>query len=291
MKINERLYPHPVQSHFSDDLINCLFQSTPKIDTGKNIYKLSVMARTSSSDLQDLIQKKQAAYALHVECSTTRYRKLITSFNESYSEDIRADFLEGRVELCSFIIATDDIPDYQNKNFHEDYGTSRFTVKKGDVLAVAQDRFFDAIKENDPLSNISSIFKVRKNTDTEENIPFVVELMGESIVILLSDANFHIYSELKRDDDKHAILASMIILPALVYVLETIKTSLNTDDNSLYEKRWYRVINKKLKEKGFDLENAQSLENESSLVISQMLVGDPISVALKTMLDIEENSD
>lgn len=288
MKINERLYPHPVQSHFSDDIINCQFQSTPRIDTGKNIYKFSVVARTSSADLQKLIQAHKAAYALHIECATTRFRKLITSFNSDFQEDIRADYLEGRVELCSLVIATEDIEDYTNKNFHPDYGVTSFAVKKGDVLAVAQDRFFDAIKENDPLSNISSIFKVRRNTSSEENVPFTVELMGESIVILLSEENFHIYSDLKRDDDKHSTLASMIILPALVYVIETIKSQAG-DDSSFLERRWYRVIHKKLKEKGFNLEDIESLDSESSLVIAQMLVGDPVSTALKTMLAIEEN--
>ena len=289
MKINERLYPHPVLAYFSDDLIKSLFQVTPKVTVGKHAYKFDIIARTSSADLRELINQNKAQYALHIECAATRYRKIIPSFSDEFTSEIPADLLDGRVELCSFIVATQDITEYKNQNFHPDYGDTKFTVKKGDVLAVGQDNFFDAVKQIDPLQHISSIFKVRINKNDIE--PFTMQLLDENIVILLSENNFDAYSQLRQDQNKHTILASMMILPALVHVLEIIKASIaDPDEGSDYsEKRWYSVIYRKLKEKGYKPEQLNTWTEESSLVLAQKLIGDPLTASLSTMLSEEES--
>lgn len=289
MKVNERLYPHPVQAHFSDDLIGCMFQVTPQVLPGKHAYKFSVVAKTSSIDLVELIKNHKARYALHIECATTRFRKLITSFEEEFHEEIPAERLEGRVEMCSFVIAAEDIENYKNRNFHPDYSGASFTVSKGDVLAVGLDRHFDANKDIDPLQNISSIFKVKVNHNNNE--PVEIELLGENIVILLAQQNFDVYAELRGDADLHPILASMIILPAMIHVLEAIKADIEQEENSLVDRRWYRVIHRKLLDKGYKPDDPQMWEDESSLVLAQKLIGDPLTVALKALLDMGPDTD
>jgi hypothetical protein len=290
MKINERLYPHPVQSHFSDDLTDCVFQVTPKIHTGKNSYKFGVRARTSSPDLRALVTSGQATYAIHIECAATRFRRLITATDEEFFEEIPGDCLDGRTDLCSLIIATTDIPEYRNRNFHPDYGDISFFVKKGDVLAVGHDIFFDATKGIDPLQNVASIFKVRPNHSTAPE-PFVVDLQNNYIVILLSEQNFLAYSELRKDQDRQTTLASMIVTPALVFALEEIKSSAgDSEDEWFMELRWFKVISSKLKLAGY--KDLASWSEEPSLLLAQKLIGDPLSSSLKLMLDVEdEGSD
>ena len=287
MKINERLYPHPVQAHFSDDLIGCLFQVTPTIDSARHAFKLSVLARTSSQDLRALIESNKAQYAIHIECAATRYRRLITSFQPDFYEEIPADKLEGKVELCSLIVATEEIAEYKNANFHPDYGATTFLVRKGDVLAVGNDIHFDAIKEVDPLQNISSIFKVRANLGLES---LVTDLQGDNIIVYLSQQNFNAYSELKMNQDLNTMLASMIILPSLIQALETIKAEFDGEDDAISERRWFKVINRKLKERGYKTDESDTWQIESTLVMAQNLIGDPLSLALKSMLELEYDS-
>ncbi len=287
MKINERLYPHPVQSHFSDDLTNCVFQVTPKIHVAKNSYKFHVLARTSSADLRALVASGSAAYAIHVECAGTRYRKLITASDEEFFEEIPSECLDGRTELCTLIVAKKDISNYTNRNFHPDYGQTSFFVRKGDVLAVGHDVFFDATKDIDPLQNVASIFKVRPNRSSSGE-PFYVDLDSDYIVILLSEQNFSAYSELRKDQDRQTTLAAMIVTPALVFALEEIKRSVTDqeDDNWFLERRWYKVVASKLKVAGFNSVDAWS--EESCLSLAQKLIGDPLSSSLKEMLDEED---
>ena len=286
MKINERLYPHPVQSHFSDDLTDCNFQVTSKIVPGKNSYKFELIARTSSSDLRALVAAEKAAYGLHVECAATRYRRLLISQDEQFIEEIPAECLDGKVELCSLIVATVDIPNYKNKNFHADYGDMSFFVKKGDVLAVGYDKFFDATKGIDPLQNVASIFKVRRNRNSAE--PFTIDLLDNYVVILLSEQNYIAYSELRKDQDLQPTLASMIVMPALVQTIEQMKRSASegSDEDSYTELRWFKVISSKLKVLGYKGE--EEWVEESSLILAQKLIGNPLSSSLRLILDAED---
>ncbi len=289
MKINERLYPHPVLAHFSDDVVNSLFQVTPKVVPGRTTYKFDVIAKTSNKSLKALVESSKAQYALHIECASTRFRKIVSSSEEQFSTEINAAFLDGRVELCSLIIATAEISEYINENFHPDYGGMSFKVKKGDVLAVGQDLVFDAEKEMDPLQHISSIFKVRQGNEGDP--PFTV-YPEELIIIYLSPDNYSAYAQMKGDSSKQIILASMIILPALVQVLEMIKSSVNSgdaEDNS--DRRYYRVISKKLRELGYNPQDSNFWEQQPCLVIAQKLVGDPLTSALKIMMEEEDFLD
>lgn len=284
MKINERLYPHPVLAHFSDDLTGCVFQITPKVHPTRNAYKLRVRARTSSKDLAALVADGKAAYGIHVECAATRFRQLFTSRDVEFFDEIPGEHLDGRVEICTLIVATDDIPDYKNSNFHPDYGDMAFLVKKGDVLAVGNDIFFDATKNIDPLQNVASIFRVRPNPLADAP-PFAIDLQDHYVVILLSQQNFQSYSQLRVDQDKQATLASMIVTPALVHVIEEIKAG---DENAFFDLRWFKVVSRKLKALDCDPADPSAWSEDSPLVLAQKLVGDPLTSSLQAMLDAED---
>lgn len=282
MQINYRQYPHPVLSHFSDDLVRCAFQTGLKTAVTKTTFKFDVVSKTSSQDINSLIKNKKAAFSIHIECPTTRFRRIYKTFNEEFSFEIPSDQLDSRVQVCSFIIAAEDIPIYKNSNFHSDYGDMTFKVQKGDVLAVDRDRSFDADKNIDPLKRIPSIFQVQKN-NAENPASFDLDLNGHKVVILLSPEIYDQYKFLSQVQDLQATISSMLILPALIDLLERIKPGAGGNDSMGYEDlRWYRVLKSKLKELGINIESANSF-TESSLVTAQKLIGEPLLPSFKTL--------
>lgn len=285
MQINYRQYPHPVLAHFSDDLVKCAFQCMLKTITTKTEYKIEVTCKTSSRDLVNLINDKKAYYAVHIECASTRYRKLFTSFNKEFVFEIAADKLNGRVQVCSFILAAEDIPDYKNKNFNEDYEDATFKVKKGDVLAVDRDRNFIADKEIDPLKKIPSIFTV--SVDTSRNAPPMdIDTNSNRVVINLSQENFNRYRLLQSASNLQTTLSSLVVMPALVSLLELIKNAERLDEYDEY--RWFRVLASKLKDIGIDLSIEHSF-NDSTIAVAQKLIGDPLTSALKNLEGYESD--
>lgn len=282
MQINYRQYPHPVLSYFSDDLVRCAFQTTLKTAATKTTYKFDLVAKTSNQDLNTLIKDKKAAFSIHIECPTTRFRRIYKTYEEQHSFEISSDLLDGRVQVCAFIIAGENIPNYKNSNFHSDYGNMTFKVQKGDILAVDRDRTFDAEKNIDPLKRIPSIFQVRKNNN-ENPTPFDLDLDSHKVVIMLSPENYEQYKFLSQAQDLQSTMSSMLILPALIELLERIKSGATGNENMEYEDlRWYRVLTNRLREFGINVEDVNSF-TDSTLVIAQKLIGDPLLPSLKTL--------
>jgi len=284
MLIKRRQYPHPVLSYFSDDLVDCEFQTTLTHSTTKTAYVFNAVCKTSCRDLAGLIKDGRAKYAFHFECNTTRFRRLFASHEDEFSFEIPAAEIDGKVQICSFILAAQDIADYKISNFHSDFNNARFSIRKGDVLAVDYDRDFFAEKEIDPLKKIPSIFTVLIN-NSDGAPPYDYELGEYKIVIYLSKENFERYKMLELDQSLQTTMASLIIVPALSLILEQFRA-----DSSLFseheEKRWFRVLNKKLEGIGIDIKNDATFIN-TSLVVAQQLIGDPVTLSLKALEALE----
>src|SRR5579875_258765 len=218
MQIKPRSYPYPVLSHFGDDVINSVFQPVVTVSGSKNSYSFNAIFKTNNSDLLQLVAKKAAKYAVHVECVQTRYRNIFTSGEEKFSFEIPSGLLDGRVEVCSFILAAKPLEKYKNANFHPDYAKLSFRIGKGDTLAVGHDREFTAEKKDDPLRKIPSIFSIVPNEDA--NAPGMdIDTSGAKVVVKLSKTNFDAYRALKADQSLHPLLSVSMIVPALVAVI------------------------------------------------------------------------
>jgi hypothetical protein len=292
MQVRPRAYPHPVLSTFSDDIVGSAIQSTIVVRGNKTSYLFDVTIKTGNRDLEKLISARSAKYAVHVECATTRYRGLFPSIDERFSFEIPAHLIDGRVELCSFILANDRLPKYRNAGFHKDYGAMTFVVQKADTLAVAGDQVFSADKDIDPLKRIPSIFSIVPNED-DDPPPIDINTSGAKIVISLSPQNYKTYAFLRLSQPMHAVLNSMIIIPALVAVLDDVRRAAgNPDELTTFEsRRWYRTMVRRLRDLGVNPADADAFELQSSVSLAHRLVGNPVSESLTTLKGLEEMDD
>lgn len=254
MQINPRAYPHPVLAHWGDDIMDSNFQGVVSGNGAKNSYVFEAVFKTNNTDLTALIEQKKAMYAVHVECIATRYRNLFKSSTEKFSFEIGASLIDGKVEVCSFILAAKPIDKYKNANFHPDYGKSVFRVSNGDTLAVAHDQIIEATKKNDPLRKVSSIFSIVQNDD-EKATGMDINTGGSKVVVTLSKPNFESYASLRHSAVYHPLLIGSIIVPALVEVLERIRRAAHEGHLEAYsDYRWFMVLDRKLREKNIRLE-------------------------------------
>jgi hypothetical protein len=288
MQVKARSYPHPVLSYFSDDVTGSQFQSTVAVKGTKTAYVFDITAKTSNRDLHKLIGDGQARYAVHVECAPTRYRSLFADQAERFRFEIPASAIDGRVEVCSFILAVDGLPMYTNKSFHSDYQGISFKVQKGDTLAVAADATFIAEKKIDPLRKIPSIFVVVPN-ESDDAPAMDLDTDGHKIRISLSKANYQAYTYLRQAQPLHSSLNAMVIAPALVAVLESIRRAATTADGlaSFESRRWYSVLGRRLKELGIDPNSPDSFA-ESTPALANRLIGEPLSDGLQSLKSYEE---
>ena len=287
MQIRPRSYPHPVLSHFGDDILNSVFMPVVSVKGAKNAYVFEAVFKTNNADLLNLIEQNKAQYAVHVECNQTRYRNIFKGSSEKFSFEIPAGMLDGRVEVCSFILAARSLDKYKNADFHPDYAKLSFRVRRGDTLAVGHDREFPAEKKNDPLRKVPSIFSIVQNDDPEAT-GMDIDLTGSKIRVALSKANFDAYIFLRQSQALHPVLSASVIVPALVDVIEKIRRASMEKGLSCYaDRRWFMVLAKRLREVQIDPEDPDSFV-DSSLKIAHELLGQPVSASLEGLKSMIE---
>src|SRR5580698_2335505 len=104
MQVKPRSYPHPVLSHSGDYVTGSVFQPVVEVRGIANAYEFKATFKTNNEDLLKLIEQKTAQFAVHVECNQTRYRKVFVGTTETWNFQIPSSELDGRVEICSFIL-------------------------------------------------------------------------------------------------------------------------------------------------------------------------------------------
>jgi len=291
MLINPRAYPHPVLTHWGDDILNSNFQGVVSGKGIKNAYVFDAVFKTNNADLLALIDQKKAMYAVHVECISTRYRNLFKSTVEKFSFEIGASLIDGKVEVCAFVLASKSLDKYKNANFHPDYGKSSFRVSKGDTLAVAPDQIIEATKKNDPLRRVSSIFSIVPNDDPNAT-GMDIDTGGPKVVIRLSKPNFDSYLSLRYSTAYHPVLIGSIVVPALVEVLDRIRHAAQDGGLDAYSDfRWYMVIDRRLREMNIKLEEDPESFTDSSLKVAHEILGQPLALSLSGLKGMSEDDE
>lgn len=290
MQINYRFFPHPVLSPFSDDLLDSAFQCAIKPTQEGYEYKFETTARVSNDHMAHLIEAGEAVFGVHIECPATRYRNLWRFSDNSFVFRVPMDFLEGRVQVCAFILAARNISQYVNPGFHPDYDGMPFSIRHGDILAVDESRIF-VIERQDTLRQDPSIFSITRNLNPDP--PAIdVELMDNKIVIKLSPGDYERYFQLRQDANLRPLMNALIVLPGLVYVLDAIDPErCSQDELSEHEdQRWYRALRRKLEVRGVRLQSGQGYP-ETAISLASRLIGNPLSNGLESVMSFAENED
>ena len=282
MEIKYKLYPYPVLSPYSDDYKSGAFDVT--IDPVRDGYNLRIdfIASLTSEGLIDLIKTGKAKYVYHLECSQTGFRKVIQTDKASEIYPLSNRHVNGKLQICPFIVAVEDISGYSSGDFHDDYNGISFDIEAGCVLAVSKMATIDISKDIDDLANTPSMFSIVMNKDTSSK-QMLVDMSGRKILVKLPLNDYYCYKQLSKTPQAQAILNSMTIVPALTYVLEEVRAYPPQDREDFEDSLWFRVLSKTLLTQ-FDIDiESEEFTNCNLIELAQKLINDPVSEALQML--------
>lgn len=282
MDIRFKLYPYPVLAYYSDDYINSNFDVL--IDPVKDSYniKINFLAEINNKELKQFISEGKAQFVYHLECAQTGFRTVACTSRNEFVQPIPDKNLNGRLQVCPFIVATKDIPNYVNESFHEDYRGFKFNIEAGCVMAIGKQVNIDIEKDINDLANTPSVFSITKNADNTV-IGMVVDMDQNKIVIKLPEKDYYNYKSIKDELAVQPILNSLIIIPALTYVLEELNHRAATERFEYDSYVWYRAIKKALLSQfNCDIES-ENFSALNMLETSQKIINTPLSDALHTL--------
>lgn len=285
MKINRKYYPYPVLTSYSDDIKNSLYETSIKCERSGEFYKFEFTSTTSNSYLSKLIEETEAVYLLHLECSTTAFRKEYSSHDNKIEFSIPVDKLKDTLEICTFIVADKDIKNYQNPDASEDYENASFSIEKGCVLAVGESSDIKIPKITDELTSKDSIFIIIRSDNPKEHT-MKIETFDDRLKIILPSNDFNNYNALKNNIYNQPILTSMIIIPALIYSIQELKNALSNPSEWADKKdlKWVQTIQRKI-ESDSKKSIEEFLKDCDPFEYAQELIGNPISSGLENLYE------
>ena len=291
MNIEHKLYPYPVLTYFNDDYLNSIFMAKVEVEKGIGKIGVSLEAVTDDLGLLGLINDGYAEFVFRIECLATLYREIVKSGDGKKKVFIPEEKIDSKITVSTYIVAKKNIENYTNVNFNEDYSDISFFIEKSSILAIARQFKIYIEKENDNLGEPSSIFCLVRNTAEKEEKEVKFDIMGNKIKIILPKEEYENIAMLSQSKPNQEILHSSLIFPALVYVLENLKT----DDYDNYDDYvWFRTIKKVLENLEIEL-NWENIESYQSYSLAQKIINYPIGRSLEAMKQIgvvqEEGED
>lgn len=285
MRFRRREFPYPVLAYYNDDYPNARFEVDVEAkNQGVELY-LTFNAKLASEDLMELIRKGYAEFSYHIECSRTGYRKVAQTGKTYLRVVLDLRDITGVVEILPVITSKKDLKGYASQEFHSDYEGLHFDIEPGSILAVADPIKISIDKSNQDLGDNESIFSFISNKDLSVRQMIVDYQSEDKILIILPEDVFGSYKILSKNQSNLAVLNSLTIIPALIYVLTSLEAEKDRDeDMSDYEgKRWYRQLRKILKEQ-FKIDiNGDDFYSENKVVLAQKLCQNPLIDAVNTL--------
>ena len=244
MQIKNKYYPYPVIAAGNDSYEDATFTSDADYAMDAHNVKLILCAETDNQMLNEMIKGGSVKYAHHIECQQTCFRKLVLTDEKVHEEIIHESLLNGKVQICTFLMANEDLAGYANPNFAKDYRGIKFNLDRGCVMAIGSQIDININKEKEDLARTSSIFSIRRDHDPSHT-ELQVSTTGAKIVVLIPEKTCNQYLNLSNQAMFVPVLHSMVIMPALMQVLSELKEA--AQQNVLYnyeELRWFRGLRK-----------------------------------------------
>lgn len=282
MEIHDRLYSYPVLSRFSDDYKEGVFETI--VSSRPEGFKIvfDTVSKLTNEGLKTLIREGCASYTYHFECAQTGFRKVFLTDKETNTFDIPRELVSGKLEICSFVVATRDIIRYTNLSFNDDYLGTTFDIEAGCIIAVGEQFNLYVSKENEDVAYTQSVFSIIRNLNREEK-RMIVETNDQKIIIYLPIDDYYIYKQLKRSQMTHDALNSLTIIPALIYALDELKHLDIEERMALSGLAWYRAVRKSLLNNfGCDVESDDFI-SQNTMELAQKLINDPITKAFELL--------
>lgn len=285
MEIRNRLFPYPVLCMENDDYVNCSFNIQIKQTEELKDIILQFNVELNNNDLLELIRKGEAEYLIHIECSNTSFRKVVRNAGNSFTYRIPKTKVNKEVYLVGMVIARKTITNFYSSNFNEDYDEP-VDFEKGSILAYRNLPRIIVLKNYEELASDDAFFTiVCKNNGQDIDEPVTFDINGNKIKIFVDDSIYNEYVKFHTNPVMNPLMISMLVMPALTYVIEVMRNEGIENYISCY---WYQKIKKSCELQGKRFVEDIIEGDATSIEIAQEMLQLPLGKAFRNLSTVAE---
>lgn len=281
MEIRNRLFPYPVLCNETDDYQNNVFETEIKVEERLHDIHISVKFKLDNLAILDLIRMGMAEYVLHIECSTTYFRKVIKTDINEVSYSIPKERVNGEIAVLSMIVAKRRIASFTSEDLNEDYEGETISFDKASILAYQNLPKIQVFKNYEELAGNESLFTVVKVglPDDEEVQPLSFDLNDDRIKIMVDAKTYAAYIHFQQ---KGSVAMSLLVLPAVIYMLDELRGS----PESFSGKMWFVKMKQYYKSQGLDFIE-DIVQGKNIVEAAQEMLKTPIGKAYRELMEDE----
>lgn len=250
MNISKRVFTYPVLSEEKNDYKTSKFDIDFSYNTiGAQYLCVDVNVVLDNDSIINSIQKGEAQIFLHVECTTSGFRKMYELSVSKNNLKLEISKLNGAVAFVGLVLTTKDILDFYSDDFQDDYYGMKFNLPKASIVAYKNIEVLTITKKMEEFKNVDSIFSILKIT-TDEDVPMEIGMNSPKITLHLGQVQHAFYSNNYPNQHYQEIFNTLLIFPALVYVFQELKIEGEMEN---YENReWFIALERNYQERGMD---------------------------------------
>lgn len=280
MEIKNRLFPYPVLCDETDDYVNGELSVTIDISEGISDINFKFDIELGNKEMLDLIRMGYAKYVIHLECTSTAFRKALKTDINEISYSLPKDRVNNEVTVLVMIVAQRKIDNFFSIDLNEDYKGENITFEKASILAYRNLSKIYISKNYEELSGNDSLFSVVKikNIDKDEEKPITFDLNGDRVKILVDEVSYDAYIRFQHNSP---IAMSLLVLPAVAYMIG----ELQKDYDSFENKMWYLKMKQYYKSIGKDFIEDVIDSGRNAIELAQEMLKYPIGKTYKSLLE------
>lgn len=194
----------------------------------------------TDATLAGLVESGAAKYYVNIECGHTYYRHAFVQSEKEFNLEIPYGEIADCLEIFIGLVAVKNIDGFSAPGFADRFGTAKFDIEKGDILAVGTGWTVElegADGNSDPYIYVN-------RDGSGEHSDLWVNGAGDKLIVNLAKELYDIYFTKKRS--RKAELIALVMKPAILSALcaEIVKTRANGDGSrvNVKNRRWLRKL-------------------------------------------------
>lgn len=291
MKITKRLYAYPVLAADKDDYRKAIFSVEMSEHMELTDFVLHFSVQLTSESLIHMIGQGEAEYLIHIECSSTAFRKAYHFASPQFEVRIPLEKINHMVEIVAFVVTKKHISGFHSEEWVDDFSGLQFDLEKGSILAYQNLPNLSIAKSMHQSAAQPSLFYVRKRQDDgRQGMQLFLE--GDKILISLLEPEYRLYQQFNNDTEMQPVLNAMLILPALVYMFEELDQEYEEDATDRHDYTgcaWYEALEQSYRSRGKDFEETLRDRNRTSFDKAQEVMEFPVAKALASLQTIRND--
>ena len=275
--------PYPVLSSFGDDITPMLDRNSVHVvqTHDKKNYSFSIQVLLENEDILRYIEEDKAEYTCEVTCARTYLRRCYHSKVPAFNIDLGRKEVFGEIFFRCYVTVKEDILDYHNSQFNEDYEDALFDMEQGDMLVIFPEIKKPANLRYEKLYSAGS-FMVVQEDKSASSVWF--DATSDKILVYLPTAMFEQFKSFSCNQDFNELFHASIVFNALFKCLS------DYDPEKQKNLLWVSAIQTRI-----DLEDSLTkfkIEDKTqSYELAQALLADPYSRMFKKLTEQQHTSN